>query len=293
MLESNNKSHFYAFATVSLWAFAYVFTRWITSDFNPSALSLLRCGTAALIFMVVLRAKGLGLPARRDWPLFLLSGALGLSVYYIFFNLGLQTITATTSCIIMAMTPLLTALAASFTFAEKLPAAAWLALGIAFGGILILSLWNGGFSVDVGALWSLAAALCLTGYNLIQRYSRKMHYSPLQVTAYSFFGGTLLLLFFLPEAVGDFVRASWLQRGIVIFLGIFPSAIAYMFWTKAMNLTASTSSVANYMFLTPFLALVLGLIILDEMPHAGALLGGAVILGGLGLFSFSTRKQIK
>ena len=290
MFEHTNKSHFYAFATVSLWAFAYVFTRWITGDFNPFALSFLRCATAAAVFVVVLRSRGIGLPARKDWPLFLLSGALGLSVYYILFNLGLQTITATTSCIIMAMVPLLTALAASFVFAEKLPAAAWLALGIAFCGILILSLWNNGFSVDVGVLWSLAAALCLTGYNLIQRYSRKMNYSPLQVTAYSFFGATLMLIFFLPEAAGDFARATWLQRGIVVFLGIFPSAIAYMFWTKAMSIASSTSSVANYMFLTPFLALVLGLVILNEMPHAGALLGGAVILGGLGLFSFSTRK---
>lgn len=290
MFEHVNKSHLYAFATVSLWAFAYVFTRWIAGDVNPFALAFLRCATAAAVFVLVLRAKGLGLPARKDWPLFLLSGALGLSVYYIFFNLGLQTVTATTSCIIMATTPLLTALAASFVFGEKLPAAAWLSLGIAFGGILILSLWNDGFAVEVGVLWSLAAALCLTGYNLIQRHSRKMSYTPLQVTAYSFFGATLLLIFFLPEAAGDFARASWLQKGIVVFLGIFPSAIAYMFWTKAMSLAASTSSVANYMFLTPFLALVLGLIILNEMPHAGALIGGAVILGGLGLFSFSTRK---
>lgn len=293
MASTIHKSHFYAFGTVFLWAFAYVFTRWLAGDMDPIALALLRCATAAAVFVVVLRVKKLGLPKLADYPLFFLSGALGLGLYLVIFNLGLQTITATTSCIIMATTPLLTAFFASAIFGEKLPPLAWAALGMAFCGILVLSLWNGVFTVDRGILWTLAAAFSLAAFNIVQRYCRTKNYTPLQITAYNFFTATIMLLAFAPTAVREFAQITWTQRGIVIFLGVFPSAIAYMWWAKALNIAASTSSVANYMFLTPFLALVLGLIVLREMPHAGALIGGAVILGGLGLFSFSTRTQGK
>lgn len=62
-------------------------------------------------------------------------------------------------------------------------------------------------------------------------------------------------------------------------LGIFSSAIAYVAWAKAFAKAKQTSQVSNYMFITPFLTSLLGLLI-AEVPDQSTLVGGTIILFG-------------
>ena len=309
MFEKIPRSHFYALAAVSIWAFAYVGTRVAVQFIGSLELGFMRNLVAGLFFLVFLKAqKTTLLPPLRDWPLFALSGLLGYALYLVLFNIGMETLSAATSCILVSTGPLISAFLASLIFKEKLSGLAWLAMLVAFGGVALLSLWDGALTVNAGVFWTLGAALCLGSYNIVQRYfsQRELprpqgsaragknpfaHYSSVQITAYSFFAAVVISLPLAPSSLEQFAQITLGQQSVVVLLGIFPSAISYLCWSKALTIAQSTSSVANYMFLTPFLTLLLGMLLISETPNAGLLAGGALILGGLGLFSLAGRRS--
>lgn len=280
--------HFYAQITIILWAGAYVFTKVALAHFSPPSLGFLRCLTASAALLLIMLIKREAFPPLREMPRFVLSGALGFSVYLVLFNQGAGYLTAAASCLIISTSPILTAFGAAALFGERLSPVAWGAMALEFAGLLVLTLWNGVFSVNQGILWMLGAAAAISAYNLIQRrYARR--YTPLQITTLSFCAGTVMLGIWLPEAAVETLTAPMNQLLVVLFLGLGPSALAYLAWAKALAMAEKTGAVANYMFLTPFLALVLGYAVIAETPDAGTVIGGVIILAGLMLFNFKGR----
>jgi drug/metabolite transporter (DMT)-like permease len=276
--------------TVFLWATTYVFTKISLSYFSAAALGLIRCSVASLFLVLVVLVTRLPPPGRNELPWFLFSGLAGFTFYLIAFNTGSLLLNATTACVVISTSPIVTALLARLVFRERLNGRQWFATGLAFCGVLILSLWDGAFSVSLGLAWMLAAAFLISVHNVVQRALSK-RFSALAITAYSYFPGTLFLTVFLPEASEQLRVAPPLQVALVCYLGIFPGSMAYFFWGKALSIAPRTSNVTNYMFLTPFLALVLDYAVTGALPGTAALAGGSVILAGLLIFQFSRRNE--
>lgn len=296
MLNKIPKSHFYAFGAVCLWASAYVVTRLVVLDGSIGAaqLGFIRNLTSALFLSAVLGVKGFGLPPVKDWPIFLLGGLTGFALYMYLFSKALETVDGGTSAILLATSPLITALLATFIFKERLSRLAWFAMFLALSGVAVLSLWENGFNMAQGVYLTLASAVSLSCYNIVQRYlgirgCRK--YSPLQISGYCFVCAALLSLFLFPGSARQFMAAPITIKFYAVSLGILPSSIGFMFWAKALSIAKSTNSVVNYMFLTPFLALVACFLFLDEAPNAGTFVGGAIILAGFYLFRVAVRPR--
>lgn len=276
-------SHCCALCAVVLWSSAYVFTKVALASFTPATLAFLRCAVAALALLCVAARRAKGSCRARDWPVFLLSGVLGFSLYLWLFNTGQAGLTAATSCVLISTAPLITTVMAAALLHERLRPSGWLALALAFAGVLILMLWDGTLSLNDGIFWSLGAAVCISGYNLLQR-RHAGRCGTLTLTAWSFACAALTLSPFAPEAVRRFCLAPWTHCCAVVFLGLFPSALAYLLWAKALSLAKSAGTAAAYMFLTPLFSLLLGYAVLAEVPGPGTFAGGAVILAGLALF---------
>lgn len=286
MQNTKNQAQLYAFITVLLWASAFVFTKIALTYYTSEAIGVLRYVIASLLFIGIGIFKKIGLPEKKDIPKFLLAGILGFALYMITFNQASKSLTAATGSVVIASAPILTALFARIIFKEKIKVLGWIAIIIEFIGILVLTLWNGILSVNAGIAWMLGAAVCISGYNLLQRSLLKK-YSPLQSTAYSVFAGTLFLLWYLPDAAVQFGNAPLQQLFVMGFLGIFPSALAYMLWAKALTMAQKTSDVTNYMFVTPLLAALMGFLIMGEIPTLATYVGGLLIFAGLLLFKKS------
>lgn len=225
-------SHCCALCAVVLWSSAYVFTKVALASFTPATLAFLRCAVAALALLCVAARRAKGSCRARDWPVFLLSGVLGFSLYLWLFNTGQAGLTAATSCVLISTAPLITAVMAAALLHERLRPSGWLALALAFAGVLILMLWDGTLSLNDGIFWSLGAAACISGYNLLQR-RHAGRCGTLTLTAWSFACAALTLSPFAPEAVRRFCLAPWTHCCAVVFLGLFPSALAYLLWAKA------------------------------------------------------------
>lgn len=282
-LSKQNRSRLYAIGTILLWSSAFVFTKMALEYFSPSSIGVLRYLCASAFFIILVINKRIALPTLKDIPLLLLSGAMGFALYMTFFNIGSGSLSPATASILIATAPIITAILSTLIFKEKIKTLGWIAIAIEFCGILVLTLWDGVFTINAGILWMLGSAICISVYNIIQRKLNKK-YNALQATSYSIFAGTLLLLINLPNAATQLVTAPLHQWLVIFFLGIFPGGIAYLWWSKALSTAEKTSDVTNFMFMTPFLATFLGFLLIGEVPSLSTIVGGAIILAGLFIF---------
>jgi len=284
-MNQNTKVNILSFMTVFLWASAFPLTKVALSYYSPNALGFIRCAIATIFLLVIGKANHIRLPKKKDISWFFLSGGLGFTFYMITFNIGIQTLTSATSSIIIATTPIMTAVIASFFFKEKINTLGWFAILMAFVGVLILLLWEGVFSVNIGLIWTLGAATVFCGYNFLNRKLSAMGYSALEIVTYSMCSGAILLAIFAPQGISQIITAEPNYILLVIYLGMMPSAMAYFFWGKALSLAKKTNDVTNFLFVSPLLSTILGFILLKEVPNMGTFIGGAIIIFSLILFN--------
>ena len=284
-MNQNTKVNILSFMTVFLWASAFPLTKVALSYYTPNALGFIRCAIASIFLIVIGKSNHIRLPEKKDIPWFFLSGGLGFTFYMITFNIGIQTLTSATSSIIIATTPIMTAVIASFFFKERINTLGWFAILTAFVGVLILLLWEGVFSVNIGLIWTIGAATVFCGYNFLNRKLSAMAYSALEIVTYSMCSGAILLSVFAPQAISQIITAEPNYILLVIYLGMMPSAMAYFFWGKALSLAKKTTDVTNFLFVSPLLSTILGFILLQEVPNMGTFIGGAIIIFSLILFN--------
>lgn len=287
-MKLKDSFHPYAGLTILFWSLAYVLTRLTLQYFSAFPLGFLRYAAASCALLVIVLTAKLKSPAKADLKWFLLAGFFGFFLYMIAFNKGCETVTAATSSVIIATVPMITALLARFVYGEKLSGIQWTATAVEFSGVIVLALLNHTFSLNTGLFWLLLAALSLGIYNLLQRKLTKT-YSGLQASAYSIFAGTAMLAVFLPASVREVRGAPPIQLLYIVILGVFSSAIAYAAWAQAFKKAKQTSSVSNYMFVTPFLTTLLGFLLAGETPDLPTAAGGGVILMGMLIFNFGDR----
>ena len=151
--------------------------------------------------------------------------------------------------------------------------------------MLLLLLWDGIFSINVGLLWTLGAAVSFCGYNLINRKLSSMGYNALEIVTYSMLCGALLLGLWSVRGINELFAANHKQIAAIVYLGAFPSAAAYFFWGEAMSYAERISEVTNFNFVTPLLSAVMGFLLLKEVPNAGTFIGGAAIIASIIVFN--------
>lgn len=285
MKKFRNSFHPYAAVTILFWSFAYVLSRLTLQYFSAFSLGFLRYLIASCALALIALGTKMKLPRLADLPWMIAAGAAGFFLYMITYNQGQAMATASTASVVIATVPVITALFARILCREKLRVYQWAAMAVEFTGVVVLTALNGIVSVNTGLIWLLMASICLSAYNLLQR-KLVQAYTAFQSAAYSIFTGTLMLAVFAPVAVREAIAAPAVQLVYLALLGVFCSAIAYASWTKAFSLAKQTSQVSNYMFITPFLASILGFLIMGEVPDLATLLGGGIILLGVFLFNF-------
>lgn len=264
----------------------------ISGELSSIVIAFIRCLVAAVVLFIFWRIQPLRrYPSRKNILLFVLSGLSGFSIYLIFFTLGMNTVTSSESSVIIALTPVISAILSYILFKEKLTKIGWLATVIAFFGVAFLMLWGNGLSIKPGMLWTLAASILFAIYNIVNRKLASQGYSALDIVTFSMIIAAISLIPVIPEAVSEIERASSMPVLLAIYLAVMPSALAYALWSKALSIADKTSSVTNFMFITPLFASVLGFIMLDEIPTIGTYIGGFIIISMVVLFNAAESRK--
>lgn len=273
-----------AFIAIFFWATAFVLTKVVLKEVDVTILGVLRYFFASIIVIFILIKKKIPLPKVKDIPAFIFAGFSGYAGYIVLFNIATLLSSPSTLSVINALAPAITAIVAYFIFNEKIKLIGWLSMSISFCGILILTLWDGVLTINKGVLYMLIGCLLLSLYNISQRHLTKK-YSSFDVSMYSILIGGILLVIYSPSSITNMFSISFTSLILIIYMSIFPSIISYFFWTKAFELAKHTTEVTSFMFVTPVLATLMGIIILGDIPKLSTLVGGVVIILGMILFN--------
>lgn len=277
--------HVLALVTAAVWGSTFVSTKILLANgLSPAKIMVIRFSIAYLLILL-LSHRPLFSRKLSDELLMIGAGITGGSLYFLAENSALIYTQASNVAIIIAVTPLLTAIAAHF-FSRGERFSRTLATGsvIALAGVVLVVL-NGRFVLHLnpkGDMLTIAAAVLWALYSIIiVRLQRR--YSSLFITRKVFFYGivTLLPYLFIHETALDFgllLRPAVI--GNLLFLGLIASFACYWAWNAAIARIGSVNA-SNYLYLNPVVALITSAIVLDERITVTALIGTALIMLGV------------
>ena len=275
-----------ASATIAVWATACPFGKLALQSVDALTLSVARVVGGAILMLIIGVFKGLHIPTSwREWGIYILLGATGNFVYQVVFNEGLRTIPAATSSIIMALTPMTTALLALVVYKDRIRPAGWIFTITAFIGVAIIILWNSTLTIPLGALWTLLGMILFAMYNILNRGLSLKGYNSITIAMWSMFTGAIMALPFADHAIEMIVQAPLSAQLAMVYLAFFSSALGFVFWSYAFEHAEKVSDVTNFMYISPIVAAIVAAFLLGEIPNMGLYIGAPIILGSLFLFN--------
>ncbi|PFG44174.1 drug/metabolite transporter (DMT)-like permease [Isoptericola jiangsuensis] len=296
--------------TVVLWASAFVGIRAVGHDVAPGPLTLGRVavGSAALTVLlgvVALRRRRsaartaggapsgvAGFPRGRLLALVAAWGVAWFGFYNLALNAAEQHLDAGTTALLVGIAPVLVALLAGSLLGEGFPRRLLVGMAAALAGVVVIAVSTPSGRFDVaGVLLGLAAAVLYAGSATLQKRLLP-HLDALTMTWLGCLAGTVAALPFLPALVDQLADARPSAVLGIVYLGVFPTAIAFTTWAYVLRrTTAGRTAAATYA--VPPLTVLLSWAALGEVPQAAALAGGAVALAGVAVATLPRRRAAR
>jgi drug/metabolite transporter (DMT)-like permease len=286
----NVKAILKALFAVAVWGASFVATKIALQYAAPSTIVWLRFTMGLIILGLAAALTGhFSFPKGNDWGYFALLGFLGITFHQWLQSTGLVTAQATTTAWIVATIPVFMALLGFFILHERL---AWYQIGgiilAAFGVLLIVtkgdlrSLTAGRFGTP-GDFLVLISAPNWAVFSALSRSGLKKHPATLMMFYVMTFGWLFTsVLFFASSGISQ-VRSipsdGWIA---ILFLGVFCSGIAYIFWYDALKVLPVAQTGA-FLYLEPVITVIVAALVLKESILPATLLGGMTILFGVWL----------
>ena len=272
-----------ALVTVVLWASAFVGIRAVIHDFGPGSLALGRLLTGAVVLTIVVVIRRPALPSRRSLPFIVASGVLWFALYTVTLNTAERFVDAGTASMLVNVGPILIAILGGLFLSEGFPPRLVAGSAVAFVGAAVIGLATSTSSASINptlgiVLCLLAAAAYAIGVVLQKPAVRDT--PALTVTWLACVVGAAVLVPFAPSLVEETRTATPESVAWMLYLGAFPTALAFTTWAFALSRTTA-GRLGSTTYLVPAIAIILGWIVLGEAPPAVAILGGAIAIGGV------------
>lgn len=277
--------------TVLCWASAFVSIRDAGRHLDPGPLTLGRAGVAAVVLLAIWAIRREGLPKRAAWPGILTAGVLWFGLYMVALNWGEQLVDAGTAALIVNIGPILIALLGGWFLKEGFPPRLYLGMVVSFAGVAVVSLSMSRDSTAslLGVLLCLVSAVTYAISVVVQKPTLK-HCTSLQFTAFGNAIAAVLCLPFAPLLFEELEAAPASATLHVFYLGLIPTALAFITWGYALRFTTAGKLGATT-YVVPAIVVLMSWLLLDEIPTWLSLAGGALALVGVAISRSRGRKQ--
>lgn len=287
--------HVGAVFAVMAWGLSFVSTKVLLENGLSTLEAYIYRFIIAYVLLLIAFHKKLLSDSIHDELLFLLCGILSGSFYFLLENTALEYTLVSNVSLLTSTSPLITTLLVGLIYkGERITG------GTIFGSLVALLgvgfvIFNASFNLEVnplGDFLSILSAFCWAIYSIVLR-RLTTHYDVWFITRKTFFYGIIssIPFFFLdPHFAGFEALSHGIVWGNILFLALYPSLIAYILWAQA-NKGLGSVKAGNYMYLQPIVTLIASAILLGEKITVIGCLGVALILGGLWLGDWLTRRS--
>ncbi|MGH2861229.1 MAG: DMT family transporter [Solirubrobacteraceae bacterium] len=269
--------------TLLMWASAFVVIRSTGRHLSPGPLALTRILIGSLALGVAMLARRERLPSRVALVRAAAAGVLWFGAYMVSLNAAERWVDAGTSSLLVNTGPLIIALLAGWLLHEGLPRALLGGCAVALGGagLIALSVSGHGSHELLGAGLCVVAAFSYALAIVVQKPALRVA-GALPVTWAACTAGALVLLEFVPQSVHELGHASAGTLLGVLYLGIGPTAIAFLLWAFVLSkMNAGRLGATTYV--VPPLVVLISWIWLGQVPPVLAAPGGLLCLAGVAI----------
>jgi drug/metabolite transporter (DMT)-like permease len=277
--------------TALFWSLNWVIGRAIAGHVTPFALVFIRWLVAIAVMMPFawpeVRAQW---PAiRRNWKLIVWFGLLGTGLHNWFAYAGLQYTTATNGVILNSSVPVMIIVLGWLVFRDTITRMQALGVAISLGGVLAI-LTRGDPSVLASLALNKGDLIVIAGMVLWAAYTVILRLKPPDISGLALLaccavvGLTVLAPLFAAEMLffGGRIEVTPATLAAMLYVGIFPSFVGYVFWNRAVAEVGSNVA-GIFMHLMPAFGSLLAWLFLGERIQAFHLAGIALILLGITL----------
>jgi drug/metabolite transporter (DMT)-like permease len=267
-----------------IWGCSFIFIKGGLEFLTPIGVAFIRCTLGAITLYTFAKIRKIELPRGKKALFHIWVVSLLLNVFPgIFFALAETKVTSILAGIINAVTPLMTLMAILLVNREERPKFTQifgLLLGF-FGVLVVLGAWNG---LGDNPWWAVGILLlAVTCYGFSFPYTRRF-VLPLGLRIEAIVSQQLILASFtlLPLYLFDGIAKDEYRIGPVfsmVALGVFGSGFAYLWNFKVMQIAGSAIA-SSVTYLTPVVAVIVGIIFLGEKITWNEPVGALVVLLG-------------
>lgn len=278
---------------VTAWGSNFVFGKMLVAEFSPLLLSALRLLFITIFLLIWARGR-LSMPtlSRTDWLLLGTLGIVGVFINQWSFYKGLVTADPTTSALVLALTPIVTAMLAAIFLKETLTPRMAIGSVIGTAGVLFV-IYNGAeLHFDAGILWIFLTMITFAiSIILVRLLGHRL--PPLVTTLASNligFGSMLpFVLISAPAATVSLQLSSWL---LLFVTAVVMHGIVTLIWNSQLQKVGAAKA-AMFSNLEPFIAMLFGFFLLAKPVTSIQLLGALLIIAGVTLTTTSKEATTK
>jgi drug/metabolite transporter (DMT)-like permease len=261
----------------------------VLAEMGPYVAGASRYLMAALIMLLITFSRGETVPLRYV-KTYALLGLVGVFGYNLFFFLGMQTTSAVSGALIMALNPLLTAVIAFFILKDRPSSRQLLAFPVGIIGVAIVVLGAGAeLRVATGDIYILIANLSWAFYNVLVRKLLPKDVSGIASTAGIMTAGAIALTVVAVISGESFVLPTMHAGSALLVMTIAGGVLAYIFWNAGIT-KLGPSKAAIFLNLIPVTSIVIAAF--AGVPPNLAQITGAIVVIGAVMFSTTTKKPV-
>ena len=274
-----------AMVTVVLWASAFVGIRALATELGAGSIAFGRLAVAVVVLGAFMLRAGWRPMTRRDIALVVASGLAWQTVYFVVLNRAEQLVDAGTAAMLVNTGPIFIAIMAGALLGEGFPMRLVIGSLVAFAGSVVIGFATRAETATTGDEATFGIVLCIvaalayaSGVTLQKPALRRV--PALQLTWLAILTATIATLPFGPGLVEELRTSSLETVGWLVYLGVFPTALAFTTWSFALNRTTA-GRLGALTYLVPPIVVAMSWIVLGEVPPALAIGGGALCIAGV------------
>jgi drug/metabolite transporter (DMT)-like permease len=269
-----------------IWGWSFLFIKVAVEGMTPTTVACLRVTLGALVLHLWLRWRRvppLADPTVRRWASVV--GIVGSALPFTMLAWGEERISSALTAVLNASTPLFTAVAAAVIVQERLRAAQVVGLLVGFAGVSVAAGVGAADITDSSLAGGLAAVLAGGCYGLAFALMRA-HLTgiPPAIAAAGQLTTAAIALapFAIFTSMTDGFDPTWRRIGAIVLLGVVGTGLAYLLnYRIVAEVGATRASVVTYII--PIVAVVVGVLVLDETFERRVFVGGILIVAGVAL----------